>query len=160
MSIADRQEADCLGCRKHLGDSSIPGGAIYENDLVCAGHAQTRKGQATAYSGYLMAGPKRHAMVLADLTDTEVQAPGLLVALVCRVLRDRKGVEHVHAFVLGDPVAHVHIHVVPRYPGAPRDYGGVRVDQWTGAPHAGPQKIAALCEELRVGMGDERCPRV
>jgi len=71
---------DCFVCRKHRGEISIPGGAIYEDDLVYASHVQIPEGQATAYLGYLMVEPRRHAAGLADLTDAEAQAMGLMVA--------------------------------------------------------------------------------
>jgi len=116
---------------------------------VYAGHAQIREGQSTAYLGYLMAETKRHAPGLADLTDAEAQALGLLVARLSRALKACEGAEHVYAFVLGDGVPHVHVHVVPRYPGAPREYWGVHVDEWPDAPHGGSQEMAALCARLR-----------
>ena len=51
---------DCFICRKHRGLETVPGGALYEDDIVYAGHAQIRPGQETAYLGYLMAETKRH----------------------------------------------------------------------------------------------------
>ncbi|HKZ83884.1 MAG TPA: hypothetical protein VJ793_09550 [Anaerolineae bacterium] len=42
--------------------------------------------------------------------------------------------------------------VVPRYPGAPREYWGTRVDEWPDAPHGGPQEMAALCARLRAHL--------
>lgn len=56
--------------------------------------------------------------------------------------------EHVYEFVLGDNVPHFHVHIVPRYPGTPREYWGTRVDEWPDAPGGGPQEIAALCERV------------
>ncbi len=140
---------DCMICRKHRGLVSIPGGAIYEDLLVYAGHAQIRDGQADAYLGYLMLEPKRHAPGLADLTDEEAQALGLLEARLSRALIASEGGEHVYALVLGDRVPHVHIHLVPRYPGAPQEYWGVHVDEWPEAPRGGPAEIEALCTRLR-----------
>lgn len=148
MSVAEL--TDCFICRKHRGEVSIPGGVIYKDDLVYAGHAQIREGQSTTYLGYLMAETKRHAPGLADLTDAEAQALGLLVARLSRALKACEGAEHVYAFVLGDGVPHVHVHVVLRYPDAPREYWGVHVDEWAAAPHGGPQEMAALCARLRA----------
>ena len=122
---------------------------LFEDHLVYAGHAQIRDGQAAAYLGYLMLEPKRHAPGLADLTDEEAQALGLLTARLSRALIASEGAEHVYAFVLGDRVPHVHIHLVARYPGAPEEYLGVRVDEWPQAPRGGPQEIEALCTRLR-----------
>lgn len=152
MNAFEQQPTDCLICRKHGGEVSIPGGAIYEDNLVYAGHAQIREGQTTAYLGYLMVEPKRHAPGLADLMDTEAQALGLLVARLSRALKASEGVEHVYAFVLGHDVSHLHIHLVPRYPGTPRAYWGVHVDEWSDAPRGGPGEIANLCDRLRAHL--------
>jgi histidine triad (HIT) family protein len=149
MSTLEERPTDCFICRKHRGELFIPGGAIYEDDLVYAGHAQIREGQLVAYLGYLMVEPKRHARGLADLTDIEAQALGLLVTRVSRALKASTAAEHVYAFVLGDGVSHLHIHVVPRYPNAPPEYWGVHVDEWPDAPRGGPEAIAELCARLR-----------
>jgi hypothetical protein len=78
-------------CRKHRGEISIPGGAIYEDDLVYADHAQVREAEGAAYLGYLMVERKHHAPGLADLSDAEGQALGLLVARVGRALKTARG---------------------------------------------------------------------
>ncbi len=149
MSVAKERATDCFICRKHRDEISVPGGAIYEDDWVYAGHAQIHEGQTVAYLGYLMVEPKRHVSGLPDLTDREAQSLGLWVARLSRALKISEGAEHVYAFVLGDRVHHLHIHVVPRYPGAPREYWGVHVDEWPDAPHGGPREIAELCARLR-----------
>jgi histidine triad (HIT) family protein len=148
--------ADCFICRKHRGEVSLPGGAIYEDDLVYVGHAQIREGQTVTYLGYLMVESKRHAPGLPDLTDTEAQALGLLVTRLSRALKASEGAVHVYAFVLGDLVPHLHIHVIPRYPHAPREYWGVHVDEWPDAPHGGPREIAALCARLGSHLQNQR----
>jgi histidine triad (HIT) family protein len=155
MTTLDQTDPDCYICRKHRGEVSVPGGAIYEDDLVYAGHAQVHEGQTSAYLGYLMAEPKRHAAGLADLTDEEARSLGLLVARLSRALKTSEKAEHVYAFVLGDQVAHLHIHVVPRYAGAPREYWGVHVDEWPDAPHGGAEEMTTLCARLRGKMEKE-----
>jgi len=102
-----------------------------------------------------MVEPKRHVLGLPDLTNAEAKALGLLVARLSRALKACEGAEHVYAFVLGDDVPHVHIHVVPRYPGAPREYWGVHVDEWPDAPHGGPLEMDALCGRLRAYLKSE-----
>jgi histidine triad (HIT) family protein len=141
------EQQDCFICRKHRGEIVIPGGAIYEDDIVYAGHLRT--GAHSTYLGYLMVETKRHTPGLAELTDQEAQALGLLVTRLSRALKACTGAEHIYSFVLGHDVPHMHIHVVPRYPGAPREYWGTRVDEWPDALHGGAQKIIALCERLR-----------
>jgi len=44
----------------------------------------------------------------------------------------------------------VHVPVVPRYAGAPREYWEVRVDEWIAAPYGGAEKMDALCGRLQV----------
>ena len=149
-----QQTADCFVCRKHRGEIVLPGGAIYEDDVLYVGHIQFQEGQST-YLGYMMVEPKRHAPGLADLTDSEAQAIGLMVTRLSRALKASEGAEHVYEWVLGDHVPHLHIHIVPRYPGAPREYWGVRTDEWPEAPHGGPQEIAALCLRLRGFLESE-----
>jgi len=85
-----------------------------------------------------MAEPKRHVPGLPDLTDDEAKALGLLVARLSRALKASEGAEHIYAFSIGDRVPRVHIHVVPRYPGAPSKYWGVHVDEWPDAPPRRP----------------------
>jgi histidine triad (HIT) family protein len=51
------------------------------------------------------------------------------VARTARALKAVVGAEHVYSFVLGHHVPHLHIHVLPRYPGAPREFWGTRVDE-------------------------------
>ncbi len=53
MRELNTQPTDCFICRKHRGEIMIPGGAIYEDDLLYAGHVGTQEGQA-AYLGYIM----------------------------------------------------------------------------------------------------------
>jgi hypothetical protein len=40
---------DCLICRKHRGEISIPGGVVYEDDLVVASHSLIAEGEAESY---------------------------------------------------------------------------------------------------------------
>jgi diadenosine tetraphosphate (Ap4A) HIT family hydrolase len=148
--MAARQvEPECFICRKHRGEILLPGGAIAQDDIVYVGHAQIRDDQSTAYLGYLMVEPKRHVPGLEELRDDEAQALGLWVAHASRALVAVVGADHVYAFAIGDHVPHVHIHVVARYPGAPPEYRGPRVDEWPEAPRGSPAEIEALCARLR-----------
>ncbi len=62
---------DCYVCKKQNGQIVIPGGAIYEDDLVYASHLCNEEGPT--YLGYLMAETKRHTPGFEDLTDAEAQ---------------------------------------------------------------------------------------
>jgi histidine triad (HIT) family protein len=149
MSDGATDTAMCFVCRKHRGEIAVPGGPIYEDELAYAGHVFP-EGQSSVYLGWLVAEPKRHAAGLADVTDKEAQALGLLVARLSRALKAVAGAEHIYSLVLGHHVPHLHIHVIPRYHGTPEEYWGMRVDEWPGAPQGGPTEIAGLCERIRA----------
>jgi diadenosine tetraphosphate (Ap4A) HIT family hydrolase len=145
-------DPECFICRKQRGEIALPGGAVALDEQVYIGHAQIRPGEATAYLGYLMVEPRRHVPGLEHLRDIEAQALGVWVARLSRALVAVLGADHVYAFVIGDRVHHVHVHVVARYPGAPPEYRGPRVDEWPEAPRGGEREIEALCGRLRAWL--------
>jgi diadenosine tetraphosphate (Ap4A) HIT family hydrolase len=134
---------DCLVCREHRGEVELPGGALYEDDLVHGMHVPPLEENPRPYLGHLMVTPKRHTPGLGDLTDEEARAVGLLVARLSRALR-AEGAEHVYSAVIGHGVAHLHVHLLPRYPGTP--------EEWPDAPHGGAEAIAALVARLRAHL--------
>ncbi|HEU5349107.1 MAG TPA: HIT family protein [Ktedonobacterales bacterium] len=155
MGASDDGTAACFVCHKHRGEIVIPGGAIYEDVLLYAGHIAIPDGQRTVYCGWLIVEPKRHAPGLADLTDEEAQALGLLVTRLSRALKAVVGAEHIYSFVLGNNVPHLHIHLVPRYPGTPREYWGVNIDEWPDAPQSDAQALADLCDQIRAFLAQQ-----
>lgn len=150
MTVPQDETSACFVCRKHRGEVAIPGGVLYEDGLVYGGHVAIPDGQHAVYRGWLIVEPKRHAPGLADLTDEEAQALGLLVARLSRALKAVAGAEHVYAFVLGHHVSHLHMHLLPRYPGTPREYWGVNIDEWPGAPQGDAEALAGLCDHIRA----------
>jgi hypothetical protein len=86
--------ADCFICDKHRQGDAAPGGVLYEDDLVYAGHAYGSEGDPV-YRGYLMDEPKRHARGLGDLSDDEAAAVGRLANCLARALKEAEGAEHV-----------------------------------------------------------------
>ena len=54
----------------------------------------------------------------------------------------------MYAAVIGHGVAHLHLHLIPRYPGTPREFWWTRADEWPGAPRGGDPEIAALVRRL------------
>ncbi|MEU6392367.1 HIT domain-containing protein [Streptomyces sp. NPDC046939] len=93
--------------------------------------------------------PRRHASGLADLTEEEAQRVGLWCMRGARALRDICGAQHVYAAVIGDNIPHLHVHLLPRYPGTPREFWWDRVDEWPSAPRGGEPEVAALVQRLR-----------
>lgn len=145
----------CFVCRKHHGEIAIPGGALYEDALVYAGHRAIPDGQIAVYRGWLIVEPKRHAPGLADITDKEARALGVLTARLSRALKTVAGAEHIYSFVLGNHVPHLHIHLAPRYPGSPREYWGVNIDEWPGAPQGDASALGNLCDRIRAYLAQQ-----
>jgi histidine triad (HIT) family protein len=146
--------AACFVCAKHALGEDAPGGVLFEDELVYAGHAYPLTGPAVAYRGYLVAEPKRHAAGLGDLTDPEAAALGQLVNRLARALKVAAGAEHVYSFVFGDGVAHLHIVLAPRYPGTPREYWGVRLRDWPDSPRVDEDEMRSLVANLRSHIRD------
>jgi diadenosine tetraphosphate (Ap4A) HIT family hydrolase len=140
---------DCLVCRKHRGEIAVPGGPIFEDDLVFISHALLFGDEVEHYLGHVFVEPKRHIAELADLTETEARALGLWVSRAARALMATRGMVHVYSFVIGDGVPHVHVHVIGRYPDAPKPYWGSHVDEWPEAPHGAAPAMAEVTASLR-----------
>lgn len=98
---------ECYVCRKHRGEISIPGGVIYEDDLVFISHAQLWGDEEEHYLGHMFVETVRHVPELADLTEDEAQAIGLYTSRLAQALIKTQGVEHVYSFFIGDGVPHV-----------------------------------------------------
>jgi len=153
--IGDKR-LECLVCRKHRGEVAVLGGAIYEDDLIYVSHAQLWGNETSHYLGHVFVEPKRHVAELADLTAEEAQAIGLYTSKLARALMQTEGVEHVYSFVIGDGVPHVHVHVIGRYPGAPREYWGPKVDEWPEAPKGKEAEIVQVSTRLRAFLREHQ----
>ncbi len=141
---------ECFVCEKHRGRVEVPGGCLYEDDLVYASHGIIPEGKSTTYLGTLFLEPKRHTPGLADLSKPEAERFGLLSSRLARALQESEAAEHVYAFVLGHHVAHLHLWLVPRYPGTPPEYWAMRVAEWPDAPMGAAREIEALCSRIRT----------
>ena len=145
-------DGDCLVCDKHTAGEMREVGVVYEDELVIASHSLVGD-RSDVYLGYLFVEPKRHVAALGDLTGDEAAALGRLTNEVAGALRRCEEAEHVYLFVLGHGVAHLHVHVVPRYPNAPPEYIGFRAKDWPDAPRGDLPAVRALCSRLRAELG-------
>ena len=78
--MSDNSAIDCLVCRKHRGEVAVPGGLIFEDDLISISHAQLFGEEKVHYLGHVFVESKRHVPELADLTGHEAQAIGLWIS--------------------------------------------------------------------------------
>lgn len=135
-------------CEKHrLGDRA-QGGVFYEDGLVYVGHVHTMAGP-TAHRGQLVVEPKRHVPGIADLDESEAAAVGRACSRMARLLQDVEGAEHVYLWVVGDEVPHLHVHLVPRYPGTPCEYCGPGVTRWPEGPRVDSEAMRTMIASLR-----------
>ena len=148
-------ENDCLVCQKHQGLKVLWGGVIFENDLVYISHAQLWGEETDHYLGHIMLETKRHTPGLGDLTKAESEAIGYYASLTAKALVETEGAEHVYSFVIGHHVPHFHMHVIARYPGAPREYWGTRVDEWPDAPRGGEEEIGQVAERIQGFVAEQ-----
>ncbi len=135
---------DCLICAKHA--AADPGLEVHRDALTYVGHLPA---DLTTYLGHLFVEPLAHRPGLADLDAEVAAAIGVALQRASAALR-AAGMEHVYAFVLGDRVPHLHVHVLGRHPGAPEEYRGVRVDEWPDAPRGDAEAVAAYVARLRA----------
>lgn len=131
----------------------MPGGPVAEDELIIVSHIVTpaalgRKG-TTAYLGHLFVEPRRHAPGLADLSDQEASSVGWWCTRASRALREAAGAEHVYAAVIGDGVPHLHVHLLPRYPGTPREFWWTRIDEWPQARRGNVAEIELFVHDLQ-----------
>ena len=64
-----------------------------------------------------------------------------------------EGAEHVYVAVLGHHVPHLHVHLVPRYPGTPHEYWSpLMVDEWPGARRGDTDDVATVGDRIRGAL--------
>jgi histidine triad (HIT) family protein len=136
----------CYVCAKHEAGAGIIAG----DGLVVVGHVlpDAPNSGGRVYLGHLVVEPRRHVSGLGDLTSDEAGALGQWVARAARGLR----AEHVYSSVVGHQVDHLHLHLIPRYPGTPREYWWPKLDEWPDAPMGGEAEITQLVDVIRTRL--------
>ncbi|WP_421385324.1 HIT family protein [Bacillus salacetis] len=138
----------CFICHKHAGKIETSGVMIYEDDHVYVGHID-RKGKAN-YLGHIMIDLKRHTPSLADLTEEEAAAFGVMMARVSKALKESENAEHIYSLVSGNSVPHLHMHIVARYPNTPKEHWGpMEVYDWQDAPMGDNDQVVQLCNRIK-----------
>lgn len=147
-------QAECLVCGELDGSVEVPGGFIWEGDLVVAFHIPPLPDRSPRpFLGHLLVATRRHVARLGDLTPDEGAAVGRSATRLSRALTEVAGAEWVYSAVIGRGVPHFHLHLMPRYPGTPVELPWY--EDWTEGPHGGDSEVAELTEKLRQGLGAE-----
>ncbi len=142
----------CYVCQKHRDPELLPVGA---DELAVVTHVSPDApgtDGAPVYLGHLVVEPRRHVPGLADLTDAEGAAIGAWAARASRAQR-AAGAEHVYSAVIGHRVDHLHLHLIPRYPGTPSEYWWPpRLDEAPGARLGDAAEVTRVVRDLRAHL--------
>lgn len=103
----------CLACDVLEGRIQPPGGVIYEDEHWVVDHSIS----PIALKGWLIVKPKRHVENFGDLSPGEAEAFGPISRSAAAAVQEALGAERVYVCSFGEEWYHVHVHVVPRYPG-------------------------------------------
>lgn len=142
---------DCVVCAALKDPGPARDMWIHDDDLVLLGHVAPSPGAAPdGFPGHLLLVPRRHVESPAALTTVEAERIGLWLSRGSRLLETSRGAEHVYLLRLGDGWAHLHFHLVPRYPGTPKEYRGIEVRDWPGIPRCDGSQIAEIAGQLRL----------
>jgi histidine triad (HIT) family protein len=141
---------DCFVCEKLRGQIDIPGGAIFEDEVVYCGHAWPQEGDGEVYLGACVVEPRRHVESWGELSDQEAGRLGMSIRDTARALIQSEQAEHAYVFVLGHHVPHLHVWVVPRYADTPRAYWGLKLFEWPQRPRGNAEQVSQLCSRLRA----------
>lgn len=95
----------CLVCREVSGQVPLPGGLLAHDDLVAD---------------------------FAGLNAEEAAAIGVGISRWSAALK-RMGAMRVYVATIGHRADHLHVHLLPRWPGTPEDVPWHSVDDWPGA---------------------------
>jgi histidine triad (HIT) family protein len=145
---ACRVSGTCLVCSEVSGDVPIPGGHLEDSQLVSVFHRPLLAPAIDVYMGYLFVTTKRHVPGFAGLGSAEAAAVGVAIARWSRAL-ESAGAEHVYVLRIGFNVPHLHVHLVPRWPGTPGDVAWIHVDDWPGARRGDAAQAAEVVAGLR-----------
>ncbi len=143
-------QPDCFICKKHQALAEYTGEVITERGGLKLTHFPLVDGLLPT-KGYLLIEPSRHIEDFTELSDSEASALGVLIRDATKVIKSL-GAEHVYLYRINDKVAHLHFHLIPRYPGTPKEYWGTKIMEWGGAEKLKLEQVRLLSEKLRLSF--------
>ena len=138
----------CPICVKHQTLPEHTGDVIEERGGLTLTHFPFLKDEP-ATKGRLVVEPKRHVEDFSDLSEEEAAALGLLIKSGIMRLTIGLHAEHVYVFRINDKVAHLHFHLVPRFPGVPKDFRGLKILDWPQAERVTLTEIKRITQILK-----------
>jgi diadenosine tetraphosphate (Ap4A) HIT family hydrolase len=102
--------------------------------------------------GWLVLKPLRHVEAIADLTSDEAEALGPLLQRITRAVTEVLAPEKVYVVMLGEAVAHIHFHLVPRAHEVPEERRGPAVFSLLEEAHTTGRNLADVKEAERIAL--------
>jgi histidine triad (HIT) family protein len=140
----------CIVCEEIAGSIPTPGGFLHDDGSSVGFHTPPAAGNASPYLGHLMVTPRRHVASWSSLDDGEAASVSTGIRELTRLL-EASGAERVYVAVIGTHVDHLHVHVLPRWPGTPKKVPWHAVDEWEGGRHGDAPAVEVAVACLRQG---------
>lgn len=139
--------SECSICSKHKDLAKFTGPIIREiGGLVLTHFPDVPDEKAT--QGHLIVEPERHITDYSEMNAGEAAALGIMIQEGSRLIREHTEAEHVYLFRINDKVAHLHFHLVPRYPDTPREFWGPNIMKYSDSPKLKLPEIVQLVKRM------------
>lgn len=139
---------DCFLCHKHRRLNEYTGEVLAESGGWLLTHFPHLEDER-ATRGHLLIEPSRHITDLSEMNEIEAPALGDLIRKGSLAIKTLLRAEHVYLFRINDKVAHLHFHLIPRYPETPKDFWGLKIMTWPDRPIVDLEGIRDLSRELK-----------
>jgi len=150
-TVGQNRRVSCVVCDEVAGSIPAPGGLLHDEAASIGFHAPPTPGNASPYLGHLMVVPRRHVASWSGLDDGEAASVSTGIRELTRLL-ESAGAARVYVAVIGSHVDHLHVHLLPRWPGTPAEVPWHAVDEWAGATHGDADAVADAVTRLREGL--------
>lgn len=139
----------CKICEKHKrSQKGAPGDLISERNGWRLYHYPVVRGERVI-RGHLLLETIRHIEDMAELSETEAMEMGSYILSAIQVMRGYLEAEHIYMFRINDKVPHVHVHLIPRYKGTPKEFWGTNITNWSEGPRVGVDGARKIIHDLR-----------
>ncbi len=143
----------CSVCAKHISLAELPGGVIYQDELIFIAHFPYNSNKPMKpHFGHIILELKRHLTSPAQMTDTEAGSVGLWLQRISQFLETDLEAEHTYLFRIGDITPHLHFHAVPRFKGTPRERWGIYLYENPLERKADVTEIQNISKQMRAAF--------
>ena len=104
--------SNCPLCRGDLDDPDFHRVEVWQDELW-----RLTVSLISVVPGFAYLEPKRHVPYITDLDGAEAASFGPVLARCTRVLREVARAEVVYAYIFGDSIPHLHVHLAPHRKG-------------------------------------------